>query len=201
MPKETFFHLKEEKRQKIEKALKEEFSRTSFEEASISNIIAKANIPRGSFYQYFEDKQDAIEYIMNQFIDLEHQKIRALLIQNQGDIFDTSIKIYEYMVEKSLQEDNFRLMKNILQELRKNNVNIFEVREKTNEKEEIHKLINQEVLNLEEESELFYFLRILTAITRSISAEVISNKISKEQGKERLLKEIEILKRGMLKNN
>ena len=53
MPKQTFFNLKEDKKEKIEKALIKEFSRNSFEKASISNIILEANIPRGSFYQYF----------------------------------------------------------------------------------------------------------------------------------------------------
>ena len=57
MPKSTFFNLNEEKRIKIEKALKTEFSRGSFEEASVSNIVTNAQIPRGSFYQYFEDKE------------------------------------------------------------------------------------------------------------------------------------------------
>ena len=41
MPKQTFFNLKEDKKEKIEKALIKEFSRNSFEKASISNIISK----------------------------------------------------------------------------------------------------------------------------------------------------------------
>ena len=60
MPTKTFFNLREEKRQRIEKALINEFSKSSFEQASITNIIKEANIPRGSFYQYFVDKKDAI---------------------------------------------------------------------------------------------------------------------------------------------
>ena len=79
MPKDTFFRLKEEKRNKIENALIDEFSSGSFEEASISNIIAKAGIPRGSFYQYFEDKDDAVKYIMKKFLNLEHEKMKELL--------------------------------------------------------------------------------------------------------------------------
>ena len=64
MPKSTFFNLSPEKREKIEKAIENEFGRTTFEKASISNIIENAKIPRGSFYQYFEDKEDAIKYIV-----------------------------------------------------------------------------------------------------------------------------------------
>ena len=46
----------------IEKALKTEFSRGSFEEASVSNIVTNAQIPRGSFYQYFESKEDLLRF-------------------------------------------------------------------------------------------------------------------------------------------
>ena len=61
MPKSTFYNLNNEKREKIEKALKNEFTRNTFEKASISNIIEEAQIPRGSFYQYFEDKEDGLK--------------------------------------------------------------------------------------------------------------------------------------------
>ena len=67
MPKDTFYHLNIQKRERIEKALEKEFSRTSFEKASISKIIKEANIPRGSFYQYFEDKEDAIQYMVEKY--------------------------------------------------------------------------------------------------------------------------------------
>ena len=68
MPKETFYNLNEEKKEKIEKAIINEFSRNSFEKASISNIIEEAKIPRGSFYQYFDDKEDAVKYIIEMLV-------------------------------------------------------------------------------------------------------------------------------------
>ena len=33
-----------------------EFTSTSFTDASINRIIHSARLPRGSFYQYFQDK-------------------------------------------------------------------------------------------------------------------------------------------------
>lgn len=60
MPKQTFMKLSEEKKEKIIKAAKKEFSRVTIEEASIKNIIEEANIARGSFYQYFESKEDLL---------------------------------------------------------------------------------------------------------------------------------------------
>ena len=64
MPKKTFFNLPENKRENIIQSLLEEFSNHSFAEASISSIIDRADIPRGSFYQYFSDLEDAYKFII-----------------------------------------------------------------------------------------------------------------------------------------
>ena len=60
MPKETFLKLPEEKKNKIIKAAKKEFERAPFEQTSIKNIVEDAEIARGSFYQYFESKEDLL---------------------------------------------------------------------------------------------------------------------------------------------
>lgn len=199
MPKETFLNLKQEKRERIEKALIKEFSKGTFEEASVSNIIAEAKIPRGSFYQYFEDKEDAIKYVIQKFVMLEHEKVYNFLIETNGDIFETSIKIFDHMMESSLQYENVRMAKNVLQELRKNNINIFDNNYGIKHKNQIDKIVNKNNLNIEKEDDLKYIMRILTAVTRSEAIEVISNRIGKEEGKKELIREIEILKKGMLK--
>ncbi|WP_127849791.1 TetR/AcrR family transcriptional regulator [Lacticaseibacillus hulanensis] len=64
MPKATFFRLPDEKRNRLLDAARTEFGRTPFVKASVSNIIELAGIPRGSFYQYFEDKQDIFYYML-----------------------------------------------------------------------------------------------------------------------------------------
>ena len=198
MPKETFFNLKEEKKQKIERALINEFSRVSFEKASISNIVAEAKIPRGSFYQYFEDKEDAIKYIIQKFIQVEHKKMNEILKDANKDIFQAIFKFYRYMIE-STEKDNFRLIKNIFQELRKNNISFFEIKSEVKAKEEINKIINTENLKIEKEDDLKYFLKILTTVTRTVASDVINKRITKEEGEETLKRQLEILRRGMEK--
>ena len=47
------------------KSAKKEFSKSLFKDASINNIIKMANIPRGSFYMYFESKEDIYFYLLN----------------------------------------------------------------------------------------------------------------------------------------
>lgn len=66
MPKQTFYNLSTEKQKKIIKSARKEFSRVPLAEASIQNIVQDADIARGSFYQYFEDKEDLFEYIVEE---------------------------------------------------------------------------------------------------------------------------------------
>ena len=148
MPKETFYHLSNEKRQKIEKALEKEFGRTSFEKASISGIIEEASIPRGSFYQYFENKEDAIKYIVKKYMLLEKETIKKILIKMKGDIFKASIEIFNYMILGMQENLKFNLYKNIMQELKKNNINLFNNIEEEEELQEINELIDLTILNM-----------------------------------------------------
>ena len=65
MPTETFLKLSEDKKNKIIESAKKEFSRVPIEEVTIKNIVEDAEIARGSFYQYFESKQDVLLYLID----------------------------------------------------------------------------------------------------------------------------------------
>jgi len=64
MPNQTFFNLPDDKRQMIVRAAMEEFSKASYSEASTNQICKKGQMAKGSFYQYFQDKQDLYDYVM-----------------------------------------------------------------------------------------------------------------------------------------
>ncbi|MCB8926870.1 MAG: TetR/AcrR family transcriptional regulator [Ardenticatenaceae bacterium] len=64
MPKETFFNLPEDKRQRIIELALAEFAENDYDTASISRIVAQAGIAKGSFYQYFENKEDLYAYLL-----------------------------------------------------------------------------------------------------------------------------------------
>lgn len=72
MPKQTFLNLPEEKRKVIIDAAIEEFAEYGLENASTNRIVANSGISKGSFYQYFEDKQDVFMYLLGV---LEHEKM------------------------------------------------------------------------------------------------------------------------------
>ena len=199
MPSRTFFNLKEEKKERIEKALIHEFGKGSFEQASITNIINEAGIPRGSFYQYFEDKKDAVQYLIEKFITIDHEKMYQSLVESKGDIFETALRVFDYRTNENILNFDIGLAKNILEELRKNNINVFENKETLKNKQSLMEFIDKRKLNLESENDLYYFMRIITTITRSVTMEVFSERVTKEKGREMLEKEFEIIKRGMKK--
>ena len=193
MPKPTFYNLNEEKREKIKRALKKEFTKHTFEKASISNIIEEAKIPRGSFYQYFEDKEDALKYIIEDFLNDEKEEIKKLLIQNEGDIFLTTMDLYSYFIDKNYHESEVKLFQNILNKLRNENVNIYKniKLKKFSDLKEIDEnncYINTDLLIIENEEDIEYMLRILTCILRAEIIDVIHKRISKEERKNRIIK-------------
>lgn len=87
MPKQTFFNLPEEKRQRIIDLAMDEFAVQPYSKASLSNVVARAGIAKGSMYQYFADKQDLFTYL----IDLAAQKKMTYLqgedYTQHGDFF------------------------------------------------------------------------------------------------------------------
>ncbi len=84
----------------IRKAAMKEFARVPFEKASINQIIQNAGISRGSFYTYFEDKQDLVSFLMEELNeDLSEYCIRTLE-ENDGDYFAMMDGMLDHMLEK-----------------------------------------------------------------------------------------------------
>lgn len=89
MPKQAFFKLNEEKKQAIMTSAFTEFERYPFDEASINRIIKQAKISRGSFYLYFEDKEDVYHYLMEQLLTLPfYQQLDQVMTGKKANIFD-----------------------------------------------------------------------------------------------------------------
>ena len=75
MPTQRFLNLKESKKNAILEAAAHEFARVPYSAASINQIIKEAEISRGSFYTYFEDKDDLMRYMLRGFRDTLKKKV------------------------------------------------------------------------------------------------------------------------------
>lgn len=76
MPKETFFNLKEEKKQRILQAALNEIAENGFEKAGVTRIVKEAGIATGSFYQYFDDLDDLFLFIATEAARLKTAYMR-----------------------------------------------------------------------------------------------------------------------------
>ena len=87
MPKDTFYNLREDKKKRIIDICLEEFANNEYAIVSISKIVKRAEIAKGSFYQYFDNKLDLYRYIISYISD----KKRGYLVSNyegDGDFYD-----------------------------------------------------------------------------------------------------------------
>jgi AcrR family transcriptional regulator len=91
MPKPTFANLPEEKRSQILELAIEEFAAHDYKNASISNIVARAGIAKGSLYQYFEDKRDLYLYL----IQLAGEEKKQFLRQHPPP--DPNMNLFDFL--------------------------------------------------------------------------------------------------------
>jgi AcrR family transcriptional regulator len=100
MPKQTFFNLPQEKRETIFNAAVEEFAEYGLENASTNRIVKNSGIAKGSFYQYFEDKQDVFIHML----DVIEQKEREFFKDKPppGNNMDT-FHFFRWMVKIGME--------------------------------------------------------------------------------------------------
>lgn len=99
MPTERFYRLAKEKAETIRNAAIQEFKRVPPEEASINKIIQNAEISRGSFYTYFEDKYDLLKWLMGDFVENYRQFYLIALQANQGDLWDVFERVLDHTID------------------------------------------------------------------------------------------------------
>ncbi|MDK2950503.1 MAG: hypothetical protein PWQ77_168 [Kosmotogales bacterium] len=86
MPKKTFFNLKEDKRIRIIDAALNQFCSHPFDKVSINIIVKEANISKGSFYQYFNDKLDLYTYILEKIIKIKEEIFDEIFYNTYKDM-------------------------------------------------------------------------------------------------------------------
>jgi len=100
MPKQTFLNLPEEKRNTIINAAIEEFAHYGLENASTNRIVENSGISKGSFYQYFEDKQDVFMHLLTV---LEQQKMEYLNGSHPPSTNMDTFGYFRWMIKTGLE--------------------------------------------------------------------------------------------------
>lgn len=99
MPKGLFFTIDNEKKSRIIEAATREFSCKMYDKASINQIIKGAEISRGSFYQYFEDKDDLYFFVIKTIVDAtSYTFLKDFLTSKPEDIFSVYESLFVYNI-------------------------------------------------------------------------------------------------------
>ncbi|WP_085993863.1 TetR/AcrR family transcriptional regulator [Oceanobacillus senegalensis] len=201
MPKQTFFNLPEQKRQNLMKAAEEEFARVPLYEASISNIIKVAGIPRGSFYQYFEGKEDVYFYLLAEETKTRKTEFIQKLKKYDGDIIEAITELYyDFLVYlPDDQEKNFlkNALLNVTHKIENVFTSMFDGTHSTGYMDDIINLIDKKRLNIESDHEIFHIMQIIIAVAFRNFVEKFSRELSDQEAIENFKIEMNLLKNGL----
>lgn len=200
MPTSTFENLPENKKKIIIEASIKEFKRVLLSDASINKIIKDANISRGSFYTYFKDIKDLYMYTLKTYKKKFYDIANEATHETKGDLIETTKKIYEKIIEdykkdKSKFKHIFLNMNydiSIRNQLGYDLECRYKLIELTNK-------IDKKSLNINTEEELFYIIDIIVGIVVHGLVEIFINDRDAESIKQKLDKQIQIIKEGIYK--
>ena len=200
MIKRTFYNLPEQKRQRIIDAIVEEFSSSSTEKVSINRIVKAANISRGSFYQYFDDKVDLVEVLTKSFVDLSIEGANKALEYSNGDIFYTYEKLFEIITNFAQDKTQKVILNNLLRSLRANDDLISEyLLNRFNGFEELNKIAKQyntDNLKFKSSEDVEYLSQILTQLLKNAIFNYFVIDVDYQTVKKTFLRKLEIVKSG-----
>ena len=198
MPKETFFNLDEDKRNKILDAAKKEFTEFQLHKSRVSNVIKYAGIPRGSFYQYFEDLDDLYYYVIDDAFDkifkegYKHTKFT-------DNIFEYTRLTFAVDMDNYANDQRHKFIMNVFKSI---GSNVEYLEHHNNKRRDYIKgvlsemdLSNIRFSNTEDKIRLY---ELLQNIKNMVIHKSLMNKLSKDEAKEHLNWLLDILQNGLL---
>ena len=202
MPKQTFFNLPASKRNIFLGASKKEFTRAPLFEASIANIVRAAGIPRGSFYQYFEDKEDLYLYLLDSKLKKSRKQLILSLQKHNGDLIEAAIDLYYNFLVKIPDEEERNFLKNAFLYATSSVENFFmDMFHSILHLDEISKEIDKSRLNIREEKDISHILQIITGVAIQNFIRKISEKLSDDEAIEHFMFQINLIKYGIYKRD
>ncbi len=200
MPKTTFYNLDTAKRDKILKAAKEEFTLHELHKARVSNIIKKAHIPRGSFYQYFEDLDDLFFYVIDESFEAIYE-YGYETSKKTNDIFEFAEITFTFDYNQFQNDKRHNFMMNVMKSIGENNDYI----EKINENRENYvKTILQnmdltkiKLRKIDDQLRMYYMIQ---SLKRQAISKSMFEKKTFEEAKQDFIWHLDLLKYGLLEN-
>ncbi|WP_077212128.1 TetR/AcrR family transcriptional regulator [Bacillus dakarensis] len=203
MPKQTFFNLPENKRKTLIEAAEQEFARVPPFEASIANIIKAAGIPRGSFYQYFEDKEDLFSFLLDEKLKERKVYFITLLKKHNGDIVSALMETYHNFLVELPDEEERNFLKNAMlyasNRIENSFSDMFDAEQDKRYFNDIKELIDTSNLNVKDEKDLILIIQIISAVAFHNFVEKSIKKLSDHEAMELFITKMNLIKQGIYK--
>jgi hypothetical protein len=201
MPKKRFYNLPYEKKQRIIESATEEMARVPLNEVSINRIIQGADISRGSFYQYFEDKNDLIGEVLCGFKDSVFEEVKEFLSSKSKDIFELFIHIFEVIMLFSENDRQQKIIRNFFNSV-KNDSEFFG---KITGKDDLDRAVNFIVKSVDTSNyrystrqDIIYLMEILSAIVCRTQSKIIRHPENKAVYFQEFKHQVDIVRNGVV---
>lgn len=204
MPTQTFFNLPKKKQELLLKSARNEFTNTSFENASINQIIKEAGISRGSFYMYFHDKEDLYFYLLEQSKQFFEKELEHIVDETHGDLFLIFEKMFEKVICYCSKKNHYLFFKQVFTNINgRSEQRLFFVKENTTnnrlKRDEFLKKIDKSNLNIEEMEDLEEIVGLLLGMTLHTLIHSFHKNLDKEELIDSYHRKLNLLRYGMEK--
>ena len=202
MPSSTFENLSEEKKQRIFTAIYHELKRVPFPEMSINQIIKDAGIPRGSFYQYFKNKDDAFEYFVEESSKRIKEKVVKRISSVHGDIFELCETVFDEIIAAGSDKKWQEIICHVVPYTNMDKLEpISHYIENMNREERLAACCSLGIGNLDikDENEVMDIIGVIEALFQSALPKIFSGTENSKEIKERFLRRLAIVKKATVK--
>lgn len=203
VPKQTFFNLPEEKKATLIRAARKEFSRVPLNDALIANIVKGAGVSRGSFYQYFEDKDDLYFYLLDKNTEDRWAVFVSELKKHDGDLFAAMTGMFystlSLINEKDTRDFYSNMFLNMNYKIEKTFKHTVKLEEFNKQMSNVLPLIQIEDLHAANNEELFHMLQITMTIMIQALMLKFAQELSDEEAAKHFELQLKLVKRGFIK--
>jgi|LGVE01.1.fsa_nt_gb hypothetical protein len=201
MPKQTYYNLSKDKKDRIFNAGVLEFNYHDVNNASVNTIVRIANISKGSFYQYFEDKADFYWYIVMEIIYGRIGKYEQSLRKNNGDFFKTEEQLFNSLLDLFDDTKYRNIVRNVFK------TSYIDLKARFSGKGSTIYIDTYDILmkygfkgyNIKSKDDFLVVFEIVRNISNNTIMTMISENLSKSATKEMYRKKLEVLGRGIQK--
>lgn len=201
MPRESFSNLSQEKKNRIYSAAKIEFIRHPYDDVSINRVIKTAKISRGSFYLYFENKQDLYYFVLNENRNIILDRLERSLLSHHT-LFQIAEDLYDFVTSfvTTVEQKFFeRVLANFTPEVL--DYYTIKIRKNENSRFDFRNLGDYDSLDINTPQDLTAILEMVLQVTIYMIADVYFKRTSVENGRAKLKRKLNLLKKAAYKRS